>query len=119
MKDALRPVRRLYGATAARAFGPLALRAVRDLMIRGRLARTTINARIGRIRRAFKWAASVEMIPAGVVEALCRPVDGLPCDAAGPRPARPSRSARSPSSTSRLLSRSCPRRSRRWSGSSS
>jgi integrase len=75
--DALKPLRRFYGHTLARDFGPLALRALRDAMVRsGRLARTTINSRINRIRRAFKWAASVEMIPATVHEAL-RTVEGL------------------------------------------
>jgi integrase len=43
------------------------LKAVREDMIRSGLARTTINARIHRIRRAFRWAASVEMIPGAVV----------------------------------------------------
>jgi integrase len=77
IKDAVRPVKRLYGKTSAKAFGPLALRAVRDDMVRsGRLARGTINARIQRIRRVFKWAASMELIPGSVVEAL-RTVDGL------------------------------------------
>jgi integrase len=74
---ALQPLQELYGRTLARDFGPLALRALRDHLVRsGRLARGTINSRIGRIRRAFKWAASVEMIPATVHEALMT-VDGL------------------------------------------
>jgi integrase len=76
MKDAVRPLRTLYGRTPARSFGPLALRAVRDEMIKSGLARTTVNARINRVRRVFKWAASVEMVPASVVESL-RTLDGL------------------------------------------
>jgi integrase len=77
VKDALKPLKRLYGDTLARDFGPLALRSLRDHMVRsGRLSRTTINQRINRVRRAFKWAASVEMIPAAVHEAL-RTVEGL------------------------------------------
>jgi integrase len=79
VKAALKPLKRLYGDTLARDFGPLALRTLRDHMIRsGRLARTTINQRINRIRRAFKWGASVEMIPAEVHQAL-RTVEGLQC----------------------------------------
>jgi integrase len=75
--EALKPLQRLYGDTPARSFGPLALRALRDSMVRsGTLARTTINARINRVRRCFKWGASVEMIPATVFEAL-KTVDGL------------------------------------------
>jgi integrase len=76
LRDALRPLRRLYGLTPARLFGPLALCSVRDEMVRGGLARTTVNARVNRIRRAFRWAASVELLPAAMVQAL-ETVDGL------------------------------------------
>jgi integrase len=70
IKAALRPLRSLYGDTPARDFGPLALRAVRDSMIGTGLARTSVNARVDRIRRAFRWAASVELVPSSVVQAL-------------------------------------------------
>jgi integrase len=69
-RDALRPLRRVFGHTLAMEFGPLRLRAVREEMVRAGLCRTTINARVHRIRRAFRWAASMELIPASVVEAL-------------------------------------------------
>jgi integrase len=75
-KDALQPLLRLYGHTLAREFGPLALRAVRDEMVRSGLARTTVNARINRVRRFFRWAASYELVPGAVVEAL-KTVAGL------------------------------------------
>jgi integrase len=67
MRDALRPVRRLYGSTPAASFGPLALRSVREHMIQTGLSRRVINARVHRIRRAFRWAASHQMIPGSVV----------------------------------------------------
>ena len=70
LKVALRPVRLLYGLTPARDFGPLALRAVRDEMVRSGLARTSVNDRINRVRRAFRWAASVELVPVAVVQSL-------------------------------------------------
>jgi integrase len=70
MRYALRTFRRLYGHTIARDFGPAGLRAVREALVEEGLGRTTINARINRIRRAFKWAASVELIPVAVVQAL-------------------------------------------------
>lgn len=76
VKVALRPLRKLYGATLARDFGPLALRAVRDEMVRQGLARTSVNARVGRVRRAFRWAASVELVAESVVRSLDA-VDGL------------------------------------------
>ena len=70
LKAALRPLRELYGKSTAADFGPLALRAVRTRMVESGLARTSINAQVNRIRRAFRWAASVELIPVGVVQAL-------------------------------------------------
>jgi integrase len=76
LREALRPVRRLYGLTAAHDFGPLALRAVREEMVRAGLCRNVINDRIKRVRRAFRWAASVELILVSVVQAL-ETVEGL------------------------------------------
>jgi integrase len=72
----LKPLRSLYGYTPADQFGPLALRAVRDRMIADGLSRSTINARINRIRRMFRWAASVELVPGSVAQAL-QNVNGL------------------------------------------
>jgi integrase len=88
--NALRPVRRLYNRDPAAKFGPLELRAVRDVMIRSGLARKTINARINRVRRVFRWAASMGMIPAQVYVGL-KTVDGLQ---EGRSPARESRGVR-------------------------
>src|SRR5262249_6664326 len=76
LRDALRPLRQLYGHHPADAFGPLALHAVREEMIRSGLARTTINWRVDRIRRLFKWAAGRELIPVAVHAAL-KAVEGL------------------------------------------
>ena len=54
MKQAIRLLRRLYGATRARAFGPLALKAVREHMISEEdLSRGVVNHRINRIKRIF------------------------------------------------------------------
>ena len=76
LRAALRPLRRLYGPTRAADFGPLALRTIQQELIRTGLGRTTINARINRIRRAFRWAVGVELIPAPVYQAL-QAVPGL------------------------------------------
>src|SRR5262249_1487844 len=83
---ALRPLEHLYGPTPAKEFGPLALEAVRGLMIHGydhpkygrqpALARGVINQRIKRIRRMFKWAVNKQMMPAAVLVAL-QTVEGL------------------------------------------
>ncbi len=72
----LRIVRRLYGTTLVTSFGPLALKAVRDEMIRAGNCRSEINRRVGRVVRMFKWGVSEELVPAGVFEALCT-VSGL------------------------------------------
>jgi len=70
------PLIERYGTLPPEDFGPLALKEVRQAMISAGLARKTINDRIGLIKRIFKWAASEEIAPAGVYEAL-RTVDGL------------------------------------------
>ena len=74
--DALPQVRPLYGQSPADEFGPFALKAVRRAMIDAGLSRTTVNARIGKIRRMFRWAVGDELISAVVHEGL-RAVEGL------------------------------------------
>jgi integrase len=67
---ALRPLKEQYGHTLAADFGPLSLRAVRDGWVRAGLARKHINARVGKIRRLFKFAVSHELVPPGVLDGL-------------------------------------------------
>ncbi len=79
-KLALRPLVHLYGHQPAAGIGPLALKAVRELMVagyvhprhgeQGPLARGVVNQRIGKIKRAFKWAAPEELIPVATWQAL-------------------------------------------------
>jgi integrase len=69
-KDALKPLRRTYGHTAAAEFGPLAFKAVREEMIRMKWSRTYINKQVGRIKRIFKWAVENELVPPGVFHGL-------------------------------------------------
>ena len=76
IKQALRPVRQLYGTQKACEFGPKALRAIRQTWIDSELTRTTINTRVGYIKRMFKWAVSHEMISSEVHVALST-VEGL------------------------------------------
>jgi integrase len=85
-KYSLRPLKHLYGDTPAKSFGPLALKAVRELMIAGyehaeygpqqALCRGVINQRIGRIRRMFKWAVENELVPPSILHGL-QAVGGL------------------------------------------
>jgi integrase len=79
-KYSLRPLKHLYGSTPAKDFGPLALKAVRQLMIDGYvhpkygaqrpLCRGVVNQRVGRIRRMFKWAVENELVPPSVLLGL-------------------------------------------------
>ncbi len=68
--DALRPLTTLYGRTRVADFGPSSLKAVRQAMIETDLCRRTINNRINRIRRVFKWGVENELVPAEVLHAL-------------------------------------------------
>lgn len=76
LKLALRELKTLYGRELAQDFGPLKLKAIRSKWVAGGHARTTINGQIGRIKRAFKWATSEELVPASVYQALAT-VTGL------------------------------------------
>ncbi|MBX9622706.1 MAG: site-specific integrase [Gemmataceae bacterium] len=71
-----RALRELYGHTPAAGFGPLALKAVRQVWVAAGLARTEVNRRANMARRVFRWAASEELVPAAVPAALGT-VDGL------------------------------------------
>ncbi|WP_146407327.1 hypothetical protein [Allorhodopirellula heiligendammensis] len=51
-------------------FWPLKLKAVRQPLVDDRLCRTEINKRIGRIKRAFKWAVSEELVQPSIHEGL-------------------------------------------------
>jgi integrase len=76
IRQALRPVRELYGDTPARDFGPLALKAVRGAMIERGWCRTYINKQVDRVRRMFAWAAENELVSVAVYHAL-KTVAGL------------------------------------------
>jgi integrase len=73
---ALRPLRRLYGSTNASAFGPLALKTVRQAMIEGGSCRKTINKHVGRIKQMFRWAVENELAPQSLYHGL-QAVSGL------------------------------------------
>lgn len=70
IRSALRHLKRLYGTTLAATFGPKDLELVRQSMIDAGLARRTINGRVSRIRRAFRWASREGLIPSNVYHGL-------------------------------------------------
>jgi integrase len=74
--ESMKPLKRLYGHTPAAQFGPTAFKAVRMSLINSGLARSTVNGRMARIRRMFKWAAAEELIPASIPQSLSM-VEGL------------------------------------------
>lgn len=91
-RQAVRPLENLYGQTPARDFGPLALKAVRQEMIRVGWSRKNLNRQVNRIRSVFKWAASQELIPASMCEAL-RTLAGLQPGRGGAKETLPIRPA--------------------------
>lgn len=89
--EAVKPLRRLYGHTPAIEFGPTAFKAVRVALVAAGLARSTVNGRMARIRRLFKWAAAEELVPATIPQTLSM-IEGLrkgESDAREPEPVRP------------------------------
>jgi integrase len=68
--DAMKTVRKLFGKTPLAEFGPLKYKAVRQAMVDGNLARSTINNRMGRVRRWIKWCVAEELGPADLLYRL-------------------------------------------------
>jgi integrase len=91
VRMALRPLKELYGTTAAGAFGPLALKAVRQKMVGLNWSRGVINEFVGIVKRMFRWATENELVPPSVYHGL-QAVAGLQkgrCDARETEPVRP------------------------------
>ena len=76
VRDSLRFVKNLYGSTPAAEFSPVRLKTVREEMIRIGWCRTEINKKVGRIKRAFRWAVENEMVEPTVLHGL-QAVTGL------------------------------------------
>lgn len=77
IKAAIRPLVKLYGATAVDEFSPKKLKAVRQQMINcgnartgDPLARKYVNQLIAVVKRIFKWGVSEELVPVAVHQAL-------------------------------------------------
>ena len=83
-----RPLTQLYGHTLAAEFGPIRLKAVRQVMVDAGLCRNEINKRVGKLIRMFKWAASEELLPGSVFHAL-KAVTGLRKGRSGVRESPP------------------------------
>lgn len=76
LRHAVKLLRILYGSTHTREFLPEYLESIRESMIKAGLARTTINQRVTRIKRVFRWGARKGLIPPAAYHGL-RAVEGL------------------------------------------
>jgi integrase len=70
IRYAVRPLKKIYGQTRVREFGPLALKALQLHMISASLSRGVINSRIGKIKRVFRWGVSEQLVPPDVLHGL-------------------------------------------------
>ncbi len=66
----------LYGRTPAASFGPQTLEIVQHAMIEDGLARKTINQRVSRIKRMFRWGSRKGLLPPATYHGLLA-VEGL------------------------------------------
>jgi hypothetical protein len=62
VRNALRPLRKLFSHTQVSDFGPLRLKRVREAMIQRGWCRNHINQQVGRIKRVFKWGVQNELV---------------------------------------------------------
>jgi len=76
IETVIRFIRPIYGDDAAASFGPLALRAVREKFIAKGWSRKTVNARVDRVLRIFRWGVGEELIGPEVLQRL-EAVNGL------------------------------------------
>lgn len=76
VRRALQMLRKNYGHTRVADFGPLALESLQAQMIGQGLCRSTINAMVACIRRAFRWGVAKQIVPVTVYQALTA-VSGL------------------------------------------
>ena len=68
------------GGTRAANFGPLAMKAVRQKFVNAGWSRKTINQRVGRVRRVFKWAEDRMVHGSGVVVTICQELQNTVTD---------------------------------------
>ncbi|QDU70449.1 site-specific integrase [Mucisphaera calidilacus] len=70
MRDAARPMVRLFGDVPVHAFGPVSLKAVRQAMVDEGLSRRVVNGRVNRIRRIFRWGVEDQLVDPLTLQAL-------------------------------------------------
>jgi integrase len=70
LRQALAPLRDLWGDRGAASVGPSELKAVRQAMLSIGWAREHVNEQVGRVRRCFRWAVEAELVPGTVLAGL-------------------------------------------------
>ncbi len=76
IKQALRPLKKLYGHTTAAAFDSLAFEALRGQMIQDGRCRNRISKDVARVKRLFRWGAARKLVSPAVPLGLAA-VEGL------------------------------------------
>lgn len=76
LRDSLKILAEKFEETLVENFGPLALKEVQSAMIASGLCRSTINDRVDRIKRMFKWGVANELLRPEIYQALAT-VDGI------------------------------------------
>jgi len=91
----IKRLRKAYGKTLVRDFGPLRLKAFRQSLVdeadeagKAKLSRTTINHATNRLRRIFKWRIESELVRPDVLAAL-QCVVGLRYNKSGAKESEP------------------------------
>ena len=69
-KHVTKPLRKMFGTLPVESFGPTRLIALRDSLIKKKLARRTINRMIGRVRMVFKFGVSRDLVPVDLLQRL-------------------------------------------------
>jgi integrase len=67
---ATKPLLAIYGNLAPAEFGPKKLKELQQILADEKLSRQYVNDIARRIKQCFKWAASEELIPVGIYQAL-------------------------------------------------
>lgn len=88
IRDALKPLNRLFGSTPAARFSPSQFRLLRDACISGTwlndeererrqklgkrldMARQTVNSYMKRVKMLFRWAVEMEIVPAATLTGI-------------------------------------------------
>lgn len=66
----------LFNSELVSGLGPKHLLQLQKELVKAGYARTSINSRVGRVKRFLRWAAANELIPRGVIDGMWA-VDGL------------------------------------------